>query len=499
MSWVLRCVVLVALACVGCRGTKQSGETQQQPAAQQAEGTSSPGGSLQERIARERWSGDLDGIVKRRMLRVLVTPGKLAFFFNGTQMQGAAYEAVRELELFLNKKLNTGNLAINVVFIPVGRDRLIPMLAEGKGDLVATLMGASDQRSKLVDFSDPIYDKAKGIIVSGPGASPISKLEDLSGKEVYYFKNTLPFEKLGQLSESFKKAGKPPIRLTPADENLVDDDVLEMVNAGLVPMTIAEDKLAQYWIKVLPNLQLHRDVVVAEGPLVWAIQRNTPQLKAVLNEFVQTHRIGTAFGNTIVRKYLRDIKWAKNATGRTDLARFQQLVGYFKEYGDKYDLPYLLLAAQGYQESGLNPTLRSRAGAVGVMQIKPNIAASIGFPNVHAPDRNIEAGTKYLRLMVSQYYANEPMDRVMRGLFALASYNAGPTRIQKLRKQAAAEGYDQNRWFNNVEIIASREVGREPVQYVSNIYKYYLAYTMVTDREAQRQAARQKVPPSSPE
>ena len=190
-------------------------------------------------------------------------------------------------------------------------------------------MAASEQREKLVDFSNPLYDKAKGIIVSGPGAPPVSRLEDLSGKEVYLPKNTVPFEKLSQLSENFKKEGKAAITLTPADENLLDDDVLEMVNAGLVPMTVSEDRLAQFWVKVLPRLQLHRDIMVAEGPLAWAMQKNTPQLKAVVNEFIETHRVGTAFGNTIGRKYLRDIKWVKDATGREDLARFEQMVKLF--------------------------------------------------------------------------------------------------------------------------------------------------------------------------
>jgi membrane-bound lytic murein transglycosylase MltF len=488
-----RCAVALAIVVLaGCGGGKETSTAEieaEKPAAPQESGeASTPGGSIAERLAREKWTGDLDEIAKRRILRVLVVPGKLGFFFNGSQMQGAIYEFVREFETFLNKKLNTGNLAIHVAFVPVARSRLIPMLAEGRGDLVATLLGASEQREKLVDFSNPLYDNAKGIIISGPGAPPVSRLEDLSGKEVYLYKNTVPFEKLNQLSENFKKEGKAPLTLTPADENLLDDDVLEMVHAGLVPMTVAEDRVAQFWVKVLPRLQLHRDIVVAEGPLAWAVQKNTPKLKALVNEFIETHRVGTAFGNTIGRRYLRDIKWVQDATQRKDLARFEQIVQFFRKYGEKYDVPYLLLAAQGYQESRLNPNLRSPAGAVGVMQIKPTTAASkpIEIRDIRSTDRNIEAGAKYLRYMVDQYYASEPMDRVTKGLFALASYNAGPSRIQKLRKQAAAEGYDPNRWFNNVEIIASKEIGRETVQYVSNIYKYYLAYTMVTEKNARR-------------
>jgi len=344
-----------------------------------------------------------------------------------------------------------------------------------------------------VDYTDPLVDSAKAVIVSGPGATPVSQLENLTGKNVYYYADTIPYERLVRLSEAFRKDGKPPIQLTAADANLELEDLLEMVNAGLVPMTVADERLAKAWARILPGIQVHSNIVVAEGPVSWAIQKNTPQLKSMVNEFIKDHRLGTGYGNTIVRRYLRDERWVKDATDRQDLQRFESLVKLFREYGDKYNFPYLLLAAQGYQESGLNPNLKSRVGAVGVMQIKPSTAAGnpIGIPDVQKTDRNIEAGAKYLRYMIDQYYADDPMDPVTRGLFALASYNAGPNMVRKLREQAAAEGYDPNLWFNNVEIIASQKIGRETVQYVGNIYKYYLAYKMVTDKEDQRQAARQ--------
>jgi len=132
------------------------------------------------------------------------------------------------------------------------------------------------------------------------------------------------------------------------------------------------------------------------------------------------------------------------------------------------------------------------------MQIKPSTAASspIDIPGVEKIDRNIEPDAKYLRYMVSHYYANEPMDQITKGLFALASYNAGPDRIEKLRPLAAAEGYDPNLWFNNVEFIAAREIGAETPNYVSNVYKYYLAYKMTTEQDARRHASRSAAVPN---
>jgi membrane-bound lytic murein transglycosylase MltF len=482
---------LVIALCFSCNrhpeqtgGAARSGNTFENPA-------------LQQRLVHERWYGDLDGIAKRRILRVLVAPSKLGFYFDGSEIHGALYELCRQFERFLNQKLHTGNLAIHLLYIPVGRDRLLPRLSEGYGDLIATMMVTSDRPQFAVDFTDPLFDNARAVIVSGPDTH-LSRLDDLSGREVYYFRNTTLFDKLSRLSEDLKRDGKPPIRLTDAPVDLQLDDLLEMVNAAFVPMTVAQDKVAQYWAKVLSSLKVHSDIVVSESPLAWVVQQNTPQLRSIINEFLRDHKVGTLFGNTVTEKYLSNIQWVKDAIAGDALVRFKQMVPLFQKYGDEYNFPYLLLAAQGFQESGLHPGLRSKAGAVGVMQIKPSTAAAdpIDITGVERIDRNIEAGAKYLRYMISHYYANEPMDPVTKGLFALASYNAGPDRIEKLRGMAAAEGYDPNRWFNNVEFIAAREIGAETTNYVGNIYKYYLAYKMITEQNARRAASRAANVPS---
>jgi membrane-bound lytic murein transglycosylase MltF len=448
---------------------------------------------IEDRINGERWSGDLDGIARRRILRILVVPSALGFYFNGSQMQGAMYELGRELEKELNKKLKTGNLAINAVFIPVAREEMISKLAGGYADLAGTIAPRETQGAQ-VDYTAPLVADAAGVVVTGPAAPPLARLDDLSGHEVYVHQDTAIWDKLAELNEQLSKVGKAPVNLVPADPNLLDDDIAQMVNAGLVPATVLYDKIADAWAKVLPKLKVHHDVVLVKAPLCWAIQRNTPQLKAAVNDFIKSHSLGTAYGNTIAGRYFKETKWVLHATSREDLKRFDEMVKLFRQYGEQYSFPNLLLTAQAFQESGLNQKLKSRVGAVGVMQIKPSTAAGdpINIKGVQKVDRNIEAGAKYMRYMVTQYYAKEPMDEVTKGLFAIASYNAGPAKIQKLRREAAERGYNPNLWFNNVEIIASAEIGRETVQYVSNIYKYYLAYKMVTERQARSKAIKQK-------
>ena len=217
-----------------------------------------------------------------------------------------------------------------------------------------------------------------------------------------------------------------------------------------------------------------------------------------MNEFIRGHKIGTLYGNTIAARYLNRIHWVKDAIAGEDLAHFEEMVRLFHTYGDKHHFPYLLLAAQGYQESGLNSALKSKAGAVGVMQIKPSTAAAdpIDITGIERVDRNIEAGAQYLRYMVSHYYANEPMDQITKGLFALASYNTGPDRGRKAPSLGRRRRLRPNRWFNNVEFVVDREIGAETPNYVSNIYKYYRAYKMTTEQDARRQHSRTSPLPS---
>ena len=200
-------------------------------------------------------------------------------------------------------------------------------------------------------------------------------------------------------------------------------------------------------------------------------------------------------GNVVLQRYLKNAAYVKNSASEAEQRKFRALVDLFRTSGDRYDLPWLLLAAQGYQESQLDQSRRSHAGAVGVMQVKPSTAEGppVFIKGVDkSAERNIEAGAKYLRFIVDEYYKDEPMDRLTKGLFALASYNAGPARVAGLRRKAERVGLDPNQWFQNVEVIAAREIGRETVQYVANIYKYYVAYKLISEQRQRAGGKRQR-------
>jgi len=433
----------------------------------------------------EKWLGDFGGMAKRREIRVLVVYSKTFYFLDQGRQRGATYELLKQFEKFINKKLKTKTLKLRVLFIPVRRDQLIPWLVAGRGDIAAANLTITPQRQKQVDFSDPLAFGVKELLVTGPAAPEVKNLDDLAGKEIHVRRSSSYYESLSQLNQSFRQAGKPKMNLVLADEIFEDEDLLEMVNAGLIPMIVMDSHKAEFWEQIFDHIKVHSDIAVRSGgEIAWAFRKASPKLKAVVNEFVKGHKKGTLFGNLLLKRYLRDTKYVKNSIAQKELEKFEAMVTLFQKYAGQYDFDYLMIGAQAFQESGLDQSKRSPAGAIGVMQMLPSTAAdpNVGIPDIEKLDRNIHAGTKYLRFIVDRYFTDEAMDDANKMLFAFASYNAGPARVISLRNKAAKMGLDPNVWFHNVEVVAAKEIGRETVQYVSNIYKYYIAYRMVVNQ-----------------
>jgi membrane-bound lytic murein transglycosylase MltF len=345
-----------------------------------------------------------------------------------------------------------------------------------------------------VDFSNPTRTNVSEVVVTGPGAPPIASIDDLSGKQVWVRRDSKYYESLVALNGRLTANGHKPVVIRDAPSNLEDDDLLEMVNAGLIPITVVDNYLAQFWKKVFPDLNVHDAVALRTGGVLGlAMRHNSPLLAAALNAFIAKFGLGTAFGNVIEQRYLVSTKYVTDATSEAERNKFLQMADLFRKYGNEYGVDYLLMAAQGFQESQLNQNAKSAVGAVGVMQIMPATGAEEKVGDIRQLEPNIHAGVKYMRFMIDRYYKDEPMDDLNKVLFTFASYNAGAGRVSRLRREAQERGLNPNVWFGNVEQIASERVGQETVTYVANIYKYYVAYQLVVERRAQRAAARQAV------
>jgi membrane-bound lytic murein transglycosylase MltF len=429
------------------------------------------------------FKGDLDAMVKRRVIRVLTVQNPILYFVDRGREVGMTYESIKAFEKQLNEKLGNKLITVHVIAIPVARDQLIPRLLAGYGDIAAAALTVTPERKQKVDFSDPIGTGVREVLVSGPGGPAVASVDDLSGKEVYLRPSSSYAEHIRALNKRFEAAGTPPVTILPAPEVLEDGDILEMVSAGLVPATVVDDFMADLYLQVFPTLRKNASVEGPPGDIAWAFRKGSPKLAAEVNRFVKTHREGTLAGNVLVGKYLRTTKWVKNARSDEDRKRFAQMSDLFQKYSTTYRFDYLLMAAQGYQESGLDQNRKSHVGAIGVMQVMPATARdkAVGIPDIEKLESNIHAGIKYNRWVADNYFKDPQISPLDQQLLAFASYNAGPGRVSGLRKEARAAGLDPNKWFNNVELIAAKRIGRETVTYVANIYKYYLAYQMMSE------------------
>ncbi|TNF52567.1 lytic transglycosylase F [bacterium] len=431
-----------------------------------------------------QWTGDLDGMAERDKIRVLVPYSKTFYFLDGAHQRGLTYDTLMEFEKYINEHLKRKTIKVRVIIIPTRRDQLLPGLAEGRGDIAAGNLTITPERLKLVDFSDAAMTGVDEIIVTGLNVPLIKSVDDLAGKEIHVRASSSYYQSLKDLNKRFGKERKKKIKLVLADEYLEDEDLLEMMNAGLIPMIVIDSHKGQFWSQIFENIKLHPDINVRSGgQIAWAIRKKSPKLKSVINTFVKSHKKGTRMGNILFNRYLKNTKWVRNSINETELKRLREAIEFFKKYAGQYDFDWLMIAALAYQESRIDQSMRSPRGAIGVMQVLPSTAAdpNVNISNIKELENNIHAGVKYLRFLRNRYFEKESMDEANKTLFTFAAYNAGPAKVTGLRKGAQQAGFDPNLWFRNVEVIAAQKIGQETVHYVSNIYKYYTAYRILLE------------------
>ena len=445
------------------------------------EGGSVQASSEQDEImkhANEFSTGDLDDIIDRRFLRILTVHNPLFFSFDGEKQRGVMADIAKMFEKHLAEEIGRVR-SPTIVIIPVGRDELIPGLIKGRGDVVMGNLTITPKRQELVDFGPALYPNVDELVVSGPAAKKINSFDDLVKTGLYLRRSSSYFEHLQELNAERKQQGKKPVPITEADENLEDYDMLDMVNAGVIKAVVVDSHKAGFWAQVFDKIKVHRELSVHSGnQIAWAIRKDSPALMKSISAFGETVRKGSLLGNIVMKRYFGNTRWIENSLAGKGRKRYEETIEVIKQYADKYEFDWLLIAAQAYQESRFDHTKTSSAGAVGVMQVLPSTSASkaVGIPDISSMDANVHAGVKYLHWLRKTYYSNEAISALDRVLFSFAAYNAGPGNMKRARRRAKQLGFDPNRWFGNVEIGMYRAVSGEPASYVRNIYKYYVTY-----------------------
>jgi membrane-bound lytic murein transglycosylase MltF len=438
---------------------------------------------------------DLPGIRDRKLIRALVNHTQTNYFLIGVEENGFEYELLRKYEKHLNRGISRRKRHIKMVFIPVPFDRLIPELLEGRGDIAAAGLTITEDRKTRVKFSTPYLPNVDEIVVSHNKAKPLTSIEDLSGKKVFIVHSSSYAQHLRQLNKRFIYQWRWPVRIRQANKYLQSEDLLDMVNARIIDYMVVDNHIAEIWSQVYKNLVLYKEIKVnSGGKIAWAVRPDNPQLLKHANGFLEKHGKGSLVGNVLFNRYFKNTKWVTNPISESERKKFDAIVKLFKKYGDRYGFDWLMIGAQAYQESRLDQAKVSRRGAIGVMQLLPSTAAdpNVGIREIRKLENNIHAGVKYLNFLRKKYYSDPAISPEAQVHFAHAAYNSGPSRVRRMRGLAIKMGLDPNKWFGNVETAALRIVGQEPVRYVVNIQKYYIAYKLILEEKEKREAARRK-------
>jgi len=433
-------------------------------------------------------------MLDRGFVRVLTVYNPIYFSYDGKDTSGLLPEINREFQSRLVKWYGSANKPLTIIALPLPRDQLIPALLAGKGDIIIANMTVTPERQKLVDFGKPNITGVKEVVVTGPASQQVETLEDVADTGVTVRRSSSYYEHLASLNADRISRGQRAIPVQFADEVLEDYDLLDMVNAGVIPAVIVDSHAAELWEQIFDGIKVHRDLSVHEGgDIAWAIRKDSPRLMAAVNRFNGEVRRGTLLGNVLFKRYVKNSDWMKNNLSLQSRQRLADVINIIKTYSAQYGFEWSMIAAQGYQESQLIQSKRSPVGAVGIMQIMPATAKDpvVNIEDIHLAEANIHAGVKYLRYLREQFFDDPGMTKQDQALFAFAAYNAGPGNIAKARVMAGKMNLDPNVWFGNVEVAAARAISREPVVYVRNILKYYVTHRLLSETAQARDKARQ--------
>jgi len=431
-----------------------------------------------------------------RVVRALLAHSRTLFYSERGRQRGISADSVRDFERWLNRRhrRSLGTRPITVALIPTPRDKLLQRIVEGRGDIAVANLTITPLRERLVDFSVPELRNVSEIVVTGPASPKLGALEDLAGKEVHTRIASSYYESLTALSARFVRERRKPIDIRLVPDVLEDEDLMEMLNAGLLSIIVVDDWKAKLWAKLLPKIRPRTGLKLRTGAnIAWAFREGSPQLAKEVNAYLSSREHQGKLTEWQLLQARRRIQRIENTTRSSEWRKFQATLELFRKYGERYRVDPLMVAAQAYRESRLDQGARSPAGAVGIMQLLPRTGRAMGVGDIRKVEANIHAGVKYLRTIMDSYFDDPSIDEQNRTLFAMAAYNAGPTRVSRLRRGAGRQGFDEDLWFNNVEVAVGRAVGREPVRYVRDIFKYYAAYKLQLESREQTEAAREKL------
>ena len=439
-------------------------------------------GLAQVNKAPEIWSGSYSEMLQRGEIRLAVPYDRTIYINDKGTPRGLSVEISKGLARWMNAK-HANQLKgkpLSVKLVPTQSAELLNSLTTGRADIALGDIGLYEpipnSRAFIVNHASRVEQE---VLVTGPSSLPLQKMTDLSGQTVYGSRNTNFKTTLSSLNKELTRAGKLPVNLISPLGDLDDEDLLEMLNSGLISYVIIGDWKFKLWQSIYKNIAVHEDLSVQDAGWVgWVVRSTNRDLNDDLLAFYQSSDYEKSRSAFRQEDYKEHLKGLKDPIDKTAWARFESMRPLFERFGAEYKLNPLFIASLGFQETLLNQSAVSSVGAIGVMQLMPATGMSLGVGDIHLLEPNIHAGADYMNQLISKYFPDAKFTGNNRSLFAVASYNIGPNNVAKARDQAKQFGFDPDQWFGNVEFIATERMGYEPMIYVRNVYKYYTSYRL---------------------
>jgi membrane-bound lytic murein transglycosylase MltF len=432
---------------------------------------------------REVWLGDLDGMLNRGRLRVLLPFSRTFFFRENGQNLGLSAEILKRYERFLNDQVILGDKKMEVIFLPTPQERLLEELLAGKGDVIAADIIPQPAQEQQITTISPVALEIQEILVTGPHASQFKSIFNLSGQTITLRKNSPYTASLQKLNNTLTSIGKEPVTLQFAAPFLQDEDLLEMTGVGLLPMTIIDNHVGEFWSDILYGVNLHKKIALRTAKeLTWVIRADNHLLDESIRYFKENSYLPQDALQILIEYYRHRGNTLKNNLEPAALARYQRMLPLFEKYGKKYHFPPQLLAALAFQQSGIDPAF-GKNGAVGVMGLDPSATLQEGLETKLKKMRktayNIQTAARYLRFLADHYFSSSNVEELDRNLMAVAAYQASPEQVIAARKKAALDGFNPDLWFNHTEVAllsGELEEEKDTAQSTRNIYKYFTVY-----------------------
>jgi membrane-bound lytic murein transglycosylase F len=435
---------------------------------------------------------DLDAIVKRGYISVLVDNNSISYFIYKGQPMGYEYELLNLMASQLKVDLK--------IKVTSGVERAIDLLNTGEGDLLAFPLTITKDRTQYVAFTKPHFNTYQVLVQRKPdnwrrmGIDEINDQiirnpVDLVGKEVYVLPGTNFELRLKHLSEEIGG----DILIQRDTTSAESESLIRKVALGEIPYTVADHMIANVNASYYPNLDVNTPLSVLQQ-VAWATRKNSPKLQEALNTWLTTIKKEATF-MVIYNRYFKNPRTSLvrmqsdySSMGGNKLSPFDEMI---KEGAQQLGWDWRLLASLVYQESHFLPQGESWAGARGLMQLMPSTAKRFGALNLDDPRQSLKAGVGYLKYL-DNYWIKKVDDPGQRLKFVLASYNAGLTHIIDASKLAEKHGKNPYLWEENVEYFLSHKSDpkfyrdpvvmagyckcEEPVNYVKDVLDRYDKY-----------------------